>query len=542
MLLALGLTGAAWAQGDTCSTATALAGEGSFAFDNSTASSSGFHGGGPCSTLIRNDVFFQWTASAGGDYRLDTYGTSFDTRLSVHAGLGCAATCLASNDNAGGGLQSEVLLSGVQPGDTFLVQVGSFYLFAGPGLLNVTATSSPCTGQADDAWEPNQGCAGAVSLPQGTTPGLAVFQGNPDYYHYVLQPGQRLDAEILLNAPGDVDLRLFDNNCTPLAEDGQALSVQNLDSFARDYYLEAFLDTTSTTDPCSEYTLLTNVQSDPCYGAAEDALEDNDQCHTATTLVDGMRPNLHVSKWDKDVYRLCVPPQGTVTIDLLFAHAQGDVDMYLLPTWSYPCAIGSAGFYYEEGISISDNEQIVWTNGSTQVEECYLEVQIFEGSASSCNQYDLVLQGAGLCGLGERICSPAQTNSSGQSGQIVALGSPFVADGQLTLQVRDLPFGQFGFCLGGRTQGILANPGGSLGDLCLSGGGAIARFNRSWEIGFAANGEFEVPIDLDAIPEPGVGLRAVQAGETWYFQAWYRDLVGGQSVSNFTDAIGVTYR
>ncbi|MCB9908354.1 MAG: hypothetical protein H6830_11600, partial [Planctomycetes bacterium] len=58
----------------------------------------------------------------------------------------------------------------------------------------------------------------------------------------------------------------------------------------------------------------------------------------------------------------------------------------------------------------------------------------------------------------------------------------------------------------------------------------------------AANGEFEVPIDLDAIPEPGVGLRAVQAGETWYFQAWYRDLVGGQSVSNFTDAIGVTYR
>ncbi|MEZ6020927.1 MAG: hypothetical protein R3F17_12725 [Planctomycetota bacterium] len=48
-------------------------------------------------------------------------------------------------------------------------------------------------------------------------------------------------------------------------------------------------------------------------------------------------------------------------------------------------------------------------------------------------------------------------------------------------------------------------------------------------------------LDLTQTPTPSVPV-AVQAGETWNFQAWYRDFIGGQSVSNFTDAISIAFQ
>jgi hypothetical protein len=34
----------------------------------------------------------------------------------------------------------------------------------------------------------------------------------------------------------------------------------------------------------------------------------------------------------------------------------------------------------------------------------------------------------------------------------------------------------------------------------------------------------------------------VVPGETWYFQAWHRDLVGGTATTNFTDGLEVTFQ
>ncbi|MFT6833658.1 MAG: hypothetical protein ACJAZN_003843, partial [Planctomycetota bacterium] len=43
------------------------------------------------------------------------------------------------------------------------------------------------------------------------------------------------------------------------------------------------------------------------------------------------------------------------------------------------------------------------------------------------------------------------------------------------------------------------------------------------------------------IPTPG-GLVSGTAGETWNFQAWYRDAVSGTPTSNFTDGISILLR
>jgi hypothetical protein len=54
-------------------------------------------------------------------------------------------------------------------------------------------------------------------------------------------------------------------------------------------------------------------------------------------------------------------------------------------------------------------------------------------------------------------------------------------------------------------------------------------------------GEFSLALDLNAVPSP-TGFLSVAPGDTWHFQAWHRDATGGQTTSNFTDAVAVTFQ
>jgi hypothetical protein len=53
-------------------------------------------------------------------------------------------------------------------------------------------------------------------------------------------------------------------------------------------------------------------------------------------------------------------------------------------------------------------------------------------------------------------------------------------------------------------------------------------------------GVIYLDLNLNAQPTP-TGLVSVQPGETWNFQLWYRDAIAGQTTSNFTDAVGVSF-
>jgi hypothetical protein len=145
---------------------------------------------------------------------------------------------------------------------------------------------------------------------------------------------------------------------------------------------------------------------------------------------------------------------------------------------------------------------------------------------------------AGL--LGTSYCSPGVVNSSGAAGEISATGSSVAAENNLTLMASDLPRFSFGLFLTSRMQGQVNQPGGSQGVLCLSG--AVGRFVGPGQIKNTGSlGEIELLTDLTQQPTPN-GLISVLAGDTWNYQVWHRDSLGGSPTSNFSDALQITFQ
>ncbi|MEM1451499.1 MAG: hypothetical protein AAGI22_20455 [Planctomycetota bacterium] len=140
--------------------------------------------------------------------------------------------------------------------------------------------------------------------------------------------------------------------------------------------------------------------------------------------------------------------------------------------------------------------------------------------------------------VGGAIPCTSAPNSTGQRGQLRATGSSFIAVDELELIASQLPPDSFGFLCLSRTPGFIANPGGSVGNLCL--GGQIGRFVGQVQSSGPA-GTITTVVDLAALPQPQGSVPA-QVGEIWGFQMWHRD--GGPSgpVSNWTDPWAVRFR
>lgn len=143
-------------------------------------------------------------------------------------------------------------------------------------------------------------------------------------------------------------------------------------------------------------------------------------------------------------------------------------------------------------------------------------------------------------GIGSAYCSPVVPNSSGTVGSIRAEGSDVRAANDVTLIASGVPASTFGIFLTSQTQGFTAGPGGSQGNLCL--GGMIGRYSQPGQIQQAdGSGSFSFALDLAQTPQPSA-LVNVTAGETWNYQAWHRDVVGGMATSNFTNGVSITYQ
>ena len=141
-------------------------------------------------------------------------------------------------------------------------------------------------------------------------------------------------------------------------------------------------------------------------------------------------------------------------------------------------------------------------------------------------------------GLGNEVvgCDPAD-NSSGGPALTFASGSSFATANQLRLRTQGLPTSTFGYYLTSRVVGGPIMPPNSDGFLCL--GGSIGRLVQlATQAG--PDGRATIDVDLSSLPQP-TGAVAAQVGETWWFQVWYRD-VATQVTSNYTDAVGLTFR
>lgn len=131
----------------------------------------------------------------------------------------------------------------------------------------------------------------------------------------------------------------------------------------------------------------------------------------------------------------------------------------------------------------------------------------------------------------------AVVNSGGTPGVLLpgAFSAPM---NTLGLTATGLPAGSVGYVLTSRQPGFAASPGGSSGNLCLSG--SIGRYVGANARTASPAGAFSVTADLSALPQP-LGPVAVQPGETWYFQCWHRDQGPTGPTSNFTASLAVGF-
>ncbi len=159
------------------------------------------------------------------------------------------------------------------------------------------------------------------------------------------------------------------------------------------------------------------------------------------------------------------------------------------------------------------------------------------------------------------FCDPASNNSSGNPAVLTgSFGSGVGSDLHLDVSGGPLPFADGSRQLGYFLVGNLAQPGTPVSDglFCLIGSGAqYGRYNvvgttRSSASLFDAAGNlenmvgtggtsgygFDVPSEIYI---SGVGLGTITAGDTYHFQAWFRDTLSGSGRSNFTNGLSVNF-
>jgi hypothetical protein len=200
------------ATNDDCSSATAISGAGTWAFDTTAAATTtGFNGASSfCYSDINQDLFWEWTATAAGDYQFDTVGSAFDTKMNLHAGAGCAAQCIEGNDDGGGNLTSKIQVTGVNAGDVFLIQVGGFGTSVGSGSLNVSTFVDPCATNPPDQFAGNHSCATAAPIGDGVY-SLNVCKNEPDFFALTVPAGGTVDINVVFaTATADVDAMLYE--------------------------------------------------------------------------------------------------------------------------------------------------------------------------------------------------------------------------------------------------------------------------------------------------------------------------------------------
>jgi len=196
---------------------------------------------------------------------------------------------------------------------------------------------------------------------------------------------------------------------------------------------------------------------------------------------------------------------------------------------------GLVGIYYIDRNGIDFN-----TNNITQLAGTYTQSfpsafvtvadPVLFNSALQCriNSLEIINRSQ----LGQALCSPATPNSTGVQGELVAEGFDQVFANELVLRGTHLPIGQFSMLVGSTATTPPATVSNSAGFLSLVR--PVGSTGPAPDIGtviFQPN--------LEAMPQQG-SFVAAMAGETWTFQGWHRDVMGGAVTSNFTTAVSVT--
>ena len=218
------------------------------------------------------------------------------------------------------------------------------------------------------------------------------------------------------------------------------------------------------------------------------------------------------------------------------------------PPWAsnHPLSFGTSG-YYESSASFASflgytaffpvDQAIIEVD---EIQDCdgngiHDPVELLNGGTSVDSDNDGILD---LCEIpGIAYCESTIPNSRGLIATVTAMGSNEVAANDLILRAADMPLTNFGFWMSSQTTASEVQFAGSNGTLCI--GAPIVRLNQAPYVAFNTGlaGTAEIVIDLTNLTQ----MITVQPGETWNFQAWYRDFDSGMLTSNTTQAVSITF-
>lgn len=180
--------------------------------------------------------------------------------------------------------------------------------------------------QAASEQEPNDTFETANQISEGTFTGEIASVGDEDNFAIALSQGDILTVDLLFShAAGDLDLEVLAPNGTVVAGSFSETDTESVTYVATDtgtHVVRAvgFFATGS-------YTLVVDVEGD---GNDGDPFEPNDEPLFATTIEPGALDAAVDPAGDRDYYQFPLTGGDELTVDLLFSHADGNLELTVL--------------------------------------------------------------------------------------------------------------------------------------------------------------------------------------------------------------------
>lgn len=207
-----------------------------------------------------------------------------------------------------------------------------------------TAGASTCT---DDGLEDNDTAQEAVAISEDGETGLLLCEGDEDWFYLDLSGGDTLWVTFFADSP-DAELAIMaDNGSTTLAVGeviGEYIDALLEIPVSGRYYIR--ISPAAQADQL-EYDLYVLVESAP--PCDDDIMEENDFYDEASSISPGDYEDLFICPGDDDWFVLQAWEGDRLQAEILFDHAEGDLDLYLYDPEGYLIGISD---------SVEDDETI----------------------------------------------------------------------------------------------------------------------------------------------------------------------------------------
>jgi len=350
-------------------------------------------------------------------------------------------------------------------------------------------------------------CTATVDLAgDASLAALSAVDADLDHYRITVPVANRITATSLFShAQADLDMQLWNADCSILLDgsfsvsDNEDVTYLNTTGADVQVVIEMYVFPEGTATGCGDYELDILLEEDACLAAPDDGFAPNHDCASAVAVGAGAYPDLFMVTSKDDWFEVSVPPFTTAFMQILFTHADADIDLRL---WD-----GCAGTQIDSSLSVSDNEQVTYDNATGAAVSVFLEVD--ELFVDACADYTLVVS-LETGQPGREYCT-ADPTSTGVPASIYGLGSSSLSANDLTIVVAPMPPSQFGILFYGPNQVALPFLGGPRTQ-CVGGG-----LNRILPPGISDGfGVLSTYVDTSSLP-------GFAQGVTSYFQGWFRD-------------------